>query len=124
MKYILFILTLCLAVPVYATEICGVEVYEEGQSLPREYQIIAPLREKAKLGFFSSLISKAKKQQTSVIDRMKLEACKVGADAIVNFRCGEVYSSRGNIYGDQNGVHGSSSMKSTPHCTASAVKWK
>lgn len=93
----------------------------EGDS-ERPYTFISPVRAKKGKSITGLFTGK------SAIDRafasIKEDACEKGADAIIKFQCNEAVTGGGSVYGDANGVHGSSSVGTIPVCVGNAVKWK
>lgn len=94
----------------------NIEVFEDTPS--KAYTVLAPLRSKSGDSIFT------KKSPAKLLSKIKADACKLGADAIIKLSCQEAVSGSGFFHSDTNGGHGNSQITSVPVCTATAVKWR
>ena len=88
----------------------------------RPYTMVAPVRGKKGKGIVGLVTGK------SAIDRafekMKKQACKKGADAIIRVNCSEAVVGRGSYRSNEHGGSGDSRVDTVPVCTGTAIKWK
>ena len=81
----------------------SVEIFMKGQGPTRSFRLMTPISEKAK-------------NDQEAFKKMKKNAAKLGADAVVDYECEAV--TKGYVYGGWGGS-GAQSV-----CHGSAVKWQ
>ncbi len=81
----------------------SVEVFTEGQTVPRSYEVLSPISEKGK-------------NDQDAFEKIKKTGAKMGANAVIDFECEAV--SKQSYYGGW-GVGGAQSV-----CRGKAVRWR
>ena len=82
----------------------------------RPYNIISPLSVKANF-FFTNSYDK-------LFPALKKKACKLNADAIIQYKCYQVNESDGHIIANNDKASGWGSSDSVAVCEGVAVKWQ
>lgn len=79
----------------------NMKIYLEGQKVNRRYTFISPVSEKGR-------------NEQGVFKMVKKAAAKLGADAVIDFKCKETFQQEIWV----------GAMRSSSYCSGKAVKWK
>jgi len=80
---------------------------------PKPFIVLSPISVKSGSGFLT-------KSTEQVFLDLKKKACKMGADAIMNYSCAYVTVGKSLFHDD----HGKGRIESVPACFGTAIKWK
>ena len=81
----------------------------------RPYNLLSILTEKPLLGGTNT---------EKLLGKLKIKACKLGADALIKYECHEVTVGGSNAFGNRNTVSEHGHIDVVAVCTGTAVKWK